>query len=732
MLRALIGLFVLLLPALASAAPAPAVGLVLGGGGARGAAHIGVLRVLERERVPVAFVAGTSMGAIVGGLYAAGYTPDEIEAVLAAVNWKDMFDDDPGRIDKPMRRKQDDLRFLLDFKLGLREGRIQLPRGVVQGQKLLLLLRRLLVSAWDLGHFDRLPIPFRCVGTDIGAGEAVVFEQGDLATAIRSSMSVPAAFAPIRVNGRLMVDGGIMDNVPVQVVRDMGAQVLIVVDVGEPLLPEAELNSPIAITLQMISVLMQGRTEASLATLGPQDVLIRPALDFGSAEFDRAIEGIPRGEAAAESRIEAIRRYSVPQAEWERWQSRHRRRDFDPPLVAFLDVVKTRSATAGFVESQLASAEGRQLDIDRLERDIGEAFGYGTYERIDWRLVERDGETGLQVLPVDKGWGPNYITFGLRLSDDFNGRSSYQLTAEATMTGLNSLGGEWRSRLSLGENAGLRTELHQPWGRVGQFHVLPYLDYSAFEQPIALGDARIAEYRLSRLSGGIEFGWNPSSSWQIGAGLERGRDSARLRLGDPIVFPGRIGGHYGLARVSLTRDTLDSAGFPSRGSRFDATANLYLPALGSDSDGQTVSLHWDKALARGASRWLLGLRAHTGWEQPSALQSLQTLGGFANLSGYGEREVFGDHIALLRAIYYRRFGDASRLFSVPVYVGASLESGGAWSSRDAVNLDSLILAGSLFMGVQTPIGPVFLAYGHADTGASAWYLNFGSFLRGGR
>ncbi|HET7845047.1 MAG TPA: patatin-like phospholipase family protein, partial [Xanthomonadales bacterium] len=221
------------------------VGLVLGGGGARGAAHIGVLRVLERERIPVAYVGGTSMGAIVGGLYAMGYSPDEIEAVFAHLPWRDLLTDDPPRVDLPMRRKEEDLRYLVDFKIGLRDGKVQLPRGLIQGQKMLLLLRRLSLPAWQVESFDDLPIPFRCVGTDIGKGEPVVFGAGDIALAMRASMSVPAVFAPIRVDGKLMVDGGIVDNVPVHVVREIDPDVpLLVIDAGEPLLPENELDSP--------------------------------------------------------------------------------------------------------------------------------------------------------------------------------------------------------------------------------------------------------------------------------------------------------------------------------------------------------------------------------------------------------------------------------------------------------------------------------------------------------
>ena len=461
--RALIALALWLLPVTAPAAPC--IGLVLGGGGARGAAHIGVLKVLERERVPICRIAGTSMGAIVGGLYASGFSPGEIEAILVSVDWKDVLNDDPPRIDYPMRRKNDTLRYLMDFRFGLRDGAIQLPRGVIQGQKLLLLLRRLTLHTWRTQDFDQFPIPFRAVATDIASGEPVVFREGDLALAIRSSMSVPAAFAPLRVDGRLLVDGGIVNNVPVDIVQQMGADRLIVVDVGAPLASDEQLNSPIAITMQMLDVLMKQRTAQVLSAMAPEDIKILPQLGtLSSADFIRSPEAIPLGAAAAEAQIERLRVLSVSPEEFAAWRARHRQPGFDPPLVAFLDVLKNRSRTAGYVERELDGIAGAPLDLTTLERAISGAYAQGNYERIAWKPVEREGRVGVEVTPVDKGWGPNFLTFGLQISDDFEGRSDYQLGAEYTQTGLNRYGGEWRSRGEIGRITGLHSEFFQPAG----------------------------------------------------------------------------------------------------------------------------------------------------------------------------------------------------------------------------------------------------------------------------
>jgi len=379
------------LPALAqTAAPRhdlPCVGLVLGGGGARGSAHVGVLKVLERERIPVCKVAGTSMGSIVGGLYATGYTPAEMEDLIDTIDWADMFVDDPPRPGQPMRRKDADFRYLLDLEIGYVDGRVVLPVGIVQGQKLLMLMRRLTLSTWDVHNFDQLPIPFRAVAADIVTGDKVVFEDGDLALAIRSSMSVPGAFAPVRVGDRLLVDGGMVDNVPVDVVREMGADRLIVVDVGSPLHKEEALTNPLVIMDQMISALMSEKTEAMLATLRPDDVLIQPDLgDITAAEFNRGAEAIEIGERAAEAALPRLRALSVDEATYAAYRQRQRIRDFDPKLVSFLDVVEGRSPSATReVERAVAPNLDQPFDVDRLEKNIGTAYGDGRFQQIDYR-----------------------------------------------------------------------------------------------------------------------------------------------------------------------------------------------------------------------------------------------------------------------------------------------------------------------------------------------------------
>lgn len=711
------------------------IGLVLGGGGARGAAHIGVLQVLEREHIPICRITGTSMGSIVGGMYAAGYDSQELESVITTLDWKDLFSDDPARADMPMRRKDADYRYLLNFEVGYKDGRIITPAGLIQGQKLILLLRRLLLSTWDVHDFDQLSIPFRAVATDIGAGKPVVFGSGDLPIAIRSSMSVPGAFAPTVVDDQLLVDGGLMDNVPIDVIRTMGADRLIVVDVGSPLEPRESLNNPVAILNQMVSALMMEKTERQIATLSSEDVLIRPALGtLSAAEFNRSPEAIAIGRAAAEAALPQLRALAVGPDEWSRYVANHRQREFDPQLIAFIDVDTRHTKTGEYIERKADKAVGKPFNPKKVEEQIGDVYGRGSYQQIDYRLTEHNGDRGLLILPTDKPWGGIYGKLGFQLDDDFDGRSEYLLSGEVTATNLNRLGAEWRSTVWMGRITGLRTEFYQPLGRFVDTYIEPWAmarkeNLPAYDDN---GDQELAEYRVSRRILGVEAGWSPASYWRLATFVTRGRDTGYLRVGNPTDFPDQTSQFASLG-VRINWDSLDSAQFPTRGTRFDLTYESFGTFLGGNLKGDVARFNadWvpDWGLSEGRYHLLLGLRTSSALDNTQAIETEQFLGGFLNLSGYPERALHGDQSALLRSILYRRTGKLDAIFSTPIYIGASLEAGNVWHSKNEVRLDSLIFAGSIFAGLQSPLGPVFLGYGYAKGGHSSIYLTFGSMLR---
>jgi NTE family protein len=381
-------LLAMFLAASAAHAEGARVGLVLGGGGARGAAHIGVLKVLERERIPVHAIAGASVGAIIGGLYAAGYSPEEIETTISSIDWIDIFRDETARPELPMRQKETDLGILADLEVGLVAGRLTIPMTLVRGQKLDLFLRKLFLGRSALRSFDELPIPFRCVATDIGVVKPVVFQSGDLELAIRSSMAVPGAFSPVRHEGKVLVDGGIVDNIPIDVARQMGADRLIVVDVGQPLAPPDTVDSSLEILLQMVTGMMRDRTERSLEKLAPNDVLLRPELGkLTNASFPVAATAIEPGAAAAEAVIEQLRTFSVPEEEYLAWRRHQRAAHVSNAEIAFVRIDESASGTAKFVSDRITARSGKPLDVGKLERDITGAFGRGTYDSIAYRLT---------------------------------------------------------------------------------------------------------------------------------------------------------------------------------------------------------------------------------------------------------------------------------------------------------------------------------------------------------
>lgn len=715
--------------------PSPCIGLVLGGGGARGAAHIGVLQVLEREHIPICRIAGTSMGSIVGGLYSAGYTAEEMESVVGHLDWKDLFSDDPERAEEPMRRKDADYRYLLNFEVGYKDGHIVTPAGVVQGQKLLLLLRRLLVSTWNVEDFDALPVPFRAVATDIVAGKPVVFSHGDLPLAIRSSMSVPGAFAPTNVEGKLLVDGGLMDNVPIDVVREMGADRLIVVDVGSPLAEESTLTNPVALLNQMVSALMAEKTARQLAALKDEDILIRPALGkLGAGEFNRAEEAIAIGRAATEAALPRLRTLSASPGDWQAYASAHRQRDFDPKLVAFIDVDAKSTHSGEFAGHRMQPEVGKPFDAESVERRIGGIYGQGSYQQVDYHLVERDGQRGIRLTPVDKSWGPIYGKMGFQLDDDFNGRSEYLISAEITATNLNDSGGEWRNTLWSGRIGGIRSEFYQPFGQGATAYIMPFAVLRNEDVPVfdPQADHQLAEYRIRRRNAGVEMGWTPAPYWRISSTVTRGRDTGDLRVGNPSDFPGGTSDFASLA-LGLDWDSLDNAQFPTRGAHVNLDYETFRTFLGGDVKGDVVRLvaDWvpDWGMSTGRYHLLLGVRASSALDDTDFFETQTFLGGFLNLSGYGERSIYGNQSALGRAVLYRRTGNLDKLFSTPIFIGMSLEAGNTWRRKGDVRLDSLVYAGSIFAGVQSPLGPVFLGVGHAAGGHTAVYLTFGSLLR---
>lgn len=701
----------------------PRVGLALSGGGARGVAHIGVLKVLEDLRVPIDYIAGTSMGSIVGGLYASGMSPEDIETVVRTLDWDGIFEDSPAREDRTFRRKRDDDLYLVGTKPGFRDGRLRLPTGAIQGQKFDLALNELTLPVSAISDFDRLPIPFRAVASDIATGESVVLDSGSLAQAIRASMAVPGVFAATRIDGRLLVDGGITDNMPIGVVRDMGADVIIAVDISTPYKAEEELTDLLAIAAQLTSIMTRKNAEAQLATMTDRDVLIVPELgDLSSSAFERAAEAVPIGVAAAQAQREALSRLSLPEEAYRRHvAARGPRPSTDPPVVAFVRVENESRVADALIRDRLTVREGEPLDIAQLEQDIGAVYGLELFESVRYEVVEDEGETGVVVSARERAWGPNYLQFGVALTADGDGESSFNIGLAYLKTALNPLGGELRVGGQLGEEPRFGVDLHQPLDSTSRFFVAPR--FGVGRQFYGLFDDdgnRIATYQVDQWAGELGVGRELGTLGEARIAWRRGAGDVELDEGAQILPSGSFdsGSAYGWLWV----DRLDSAYFPSRGYEGRLKYSFFREDFGNDSD-------YEQLEARGAYFHSFGnhtvgaaARYNTTYGGDAGVQDRFRLGGFLNLSGLDQNSITGNHSALLSATYHRRF---PQLKLLPWYIGGSIEHGNVWEDRGDMSWNDAITSGSVFLGAETFVGPLYLGYGQAEGGRNAGFFFLG-------
>jgi NTE family protein len=705
------------------------IGLVLGGGGARGAAHIGVLKELERLRIPVDAIAGTSMGAIVGGLYASGVSPDELHRVIESLDWNDAFQDTAQREDLTYRRKQDDVEFPIDFELGLNGGSLQLPMGLIQGQKLGLILRNLTTPVAHVQDFDDLPIPFRAVASDIETGEAYVITQGDLPLAMRASMSAPGIFAPVVIDGRTLVDGGLSGNVPVQALREMDVDVIIAVDVEFPLYSAEKLTSALDITAQMLTILIRKETRRQLEGLDEDDTLIRPNLgDFGSTNFAEIGDAVEPGAVATADMAGRLRRYSISEDAYRQYQANRTQPREQAYTPEFVRVVDDGPLSERVLEARLKTEAGEEVTDRLLAADAARLYGLDLYSQVGYRLVRDGGRLGVEFHTIAKSWGPNILQFGISIEDDFEGSTAFNVSSRYTRVGVNSFGAEWRTDLQLGTEPYLTSEFYQPLSYDSRYFIAPRIDLEQTNFNAFADGESIARFRVSSAEFAVDVGRELERWGEVRVGAFRGTGNARVKVGDAAIpnIDFATGGMY----TSFGIDTLDDAHIPRHGSRLDTTVTMSRPGFGADSNFDTLEGAYSTVWTRGRNSLQFGIDFRTTIQSDDLIQNFFPLGGFLRLSGLERGEISGPHAGLTRLVYYRRSGETGGgLFDIPLYLGASLEAGNVWQTRSEITFDSLLVNGSVFAGYDTYFGPLFLGAGFAEDGDTSFYLFLGALPR---
>ena len=723
--RLLLCLMLLLtcLPITAAENTRPKVGLVLSGGAARGLAHIGVLKALEEQGVRVDAIAGTSMGAVIGGLYASGYSVEELEKLATTLDWQQALSDAPPRKDVPFRRKQDDRDFLVKQKLSFRDdGSLGLPLGVIQGQNLALLLESKLAHTADTRDFDKLPIPFRAVATDIASGEKVVFRRGHLPQVIRASMSIPAVFAPVEMDGRLLVDGGMVDNIPLDVAREMGVDLAIVVDIGTPLRDRKQLNTVVDVLNQSITLMTRRNSEEQLANLHRDDILIQPPLAaFGVTDFGRTAEMIEAGYRA--TRALDARLATLRQAEGDSQLAIARSPRQRTPVITAIKVENDSKVSDDVIRYYVRQPIGEPLELERLQTDMGTLYGLDYFDGVQYRVVHKGDDNTLVIKASGKRGGTDYLRLGLNLSDDMRGDSAFNLGASYRINGINRLGGEWLTRAQIGDQQELYSEFYQPLDIGSRYFVAPYLDLGSQNIEATLENDPIAEYRLQRYGFGINLGRQIGTYGEVRAGVGKAWGNADVRIGDQDLPS--VSFNEGFYELKYSFDTLDNVYFPHSGEDIGLTLRNYDKSLDSDSNYRQWELNVDKALSSGADTLVLGGRYGRTLNDADVVTSSFVLGGARQLSGFRQDSVSGQNISLMRVVYYRRLTPRAYLpLDFPLYIGGSLERGRAWNNDN--DFDSgYINAASIFLGLETPLGPLNLSYGANSEQQKAVYLNLG-------
>ncbi|UTV28101.1 patatin-like phospholipase family protein [Photobacterium atrarenae] len=729
----------------AAADERPKVGVVLGGGGAKGAAHIGVLKALEEMHIPVDYIVGTSMGAYVGGLYATGMSAEEIEALMTSVDWASGYEDRVKRSERRVREKQQEDRFQVNSEIGFEFWKLKVPRGFVQGQRMGEILRSTSGNLPMMRCFDDLAIPYRAVATDIERLEPVVLKEGDLAEAMQASMSVPGLLPPLELDGRLLVDGGITNNLPISVVQEMGADIIIAVDISNEFKKRDELEDYVAVMDQLTDFMVRDNAARQLSLLKDKDIVIRPDIrGITTTDFDKMPEAFAKGYRATKALQIKLQRLGDPvwfQTYIDRKQRKRRSLNYlDQLRVDQIKLVNLSHYSDQVLLNRLKLEPGKVIRSEALAEGVSNLYALDRFERVDYRILREQGENVVQIEVKEKSWGPNFIDLRFALEDDFQNTTDYSIGAAFNVTGLSGAGAEWRTELEYGTKKRIATELYLPFVKDQAWFSLLRAEYKYAEKNITgfgeepsleeIGSFVQATYTDTVLD--ASFGWQPEL-WQ------EFRLGARYIYGE-TEFPEIFGvgtdiRESRIAYLNYNLDTLDNFIMPRHGNLFEVELaasddiNEFL-----DQELTDVSFHLDvkwKGAASFGPHTLMG-KAELGRVKSDEDLRLdpKELGGFLNLSGIPKNSLAGNNKIFSALVYrYDLLEQDFGLFNSTIYLGSSVEWGGVYNDDDiSLHEAPLYVAGSVFSGLTTPLGPLILAYGQTEQNNHAVYLFFGGAL----
>jgi NTE family protein len=703
----------------------PRIGLALSGGGARGIAHVGVLKVLDEMRIPISCVTGTSMGSIVGGTFAVGTPPARLEELVLTANWAEIFRDKPPRDEISMRRKADDYKTLFAPEYGVRDGGLALPKGVIAGVSIEAFFRVLAQPAAGITDFRKLPIPFEAFATDIETGESIVLDRGSVAQAMRASMSVPGAIAPVEIDGRLLVDGGIANNLPIDAARSLCGDVVIAVNISTPPLKREDLTSALAVAAQLINFLGKQTVDQQLKSMGPGDVLIEPDLgDISAGSFERAQDAIRIGEEATRKMAASLARYSLPPEQYAALRATQVAKSGELGTVAEIRFEGLERTNPEVLRGLVQTEPGEPLSEEKVSADLRRVYGRGDFESVSYRIVGDQGPRAMVITPREKLWGPDYLRFGLGLASDFQGDNIFNVLVQYRKSWLNRLGGEWLTEAQVGQDTHLFSEFYQPLHDAGVWFGSLYGVVGQTTRGVFDGDDKVAEYLISSARAGVDLGATLGTFGAVRAGAQWTQVHARVDTGDPVLPTVKQLSAGG--RAGFTVDQLDHAWFAQKGYTADVSYYGATKALGSAVNYQRLSGSGTFVQSWGPNSF--NLHAEGGTDFGTGMPAYESfmLGGPLRLSGFRLGQFAGREYAFARAMYYRRVLPLPDLLGSGVYLGGSAEVGHIGDRVDTLPSPGTLYSGSLFVGADTFAGPAYLGAGIGSGGSFSVYLLLGA------
>jgi len=702
----------------------PTLGLALQGGGALGLAHVGVITWMEEHHIPVDYISGTSMGGLVGGVYATGRNAAELRQVVNGINWDQVMAGQTPFDDKSFRRKEDARDYPNGLEFGLRKG-LQFPEGFNSGQQVSLILDQVALPYSEIKSFNDLPIPFACVATDLVTARAHVFRSGSLSLALRSTMSLPGIFSPVREDGAIYADGGLMENLPVQVAKKMGADVVLGIHLAEePLKPDANLSS-FAVLGQSISVMISAN---ELQSMEMADILVSvPVQKWGALSFDDADAIIKAGYDAAAAKSKVLLTLAVDDATWNQYLAeRNARRIVNPPVPTFVAVKGVDGHLAQKVEAQFADVVGKPVDYNELDAKIMRLKGIGRFSTLNYQFVERNGQQGLEVKTEESSYGPPFVLPLILIDGASLKNVQFNLGARFDWLDIGGYRSEWRTDIILFSEYGLKSEYYHPFTPTTHWFIAPrgVADSNPFY--IYSNNTQVATYRKNVAGGGIDAGYQFGNVAELRVGYEGGWEGFERQSGSPNDLPSFSGG-FGDTRVQFRVDTLDNAVIPRKGSALDTTFMWYntSPLATSQFPSLQVASRNFFKLSEPTSVFL-GAFAGTTFNHSTPLPQF-SLGGSQLLVAYGQNELLMDEYFLFQLGYLRQLAKLPPLLGGGIYFLGVYEAAQVYDQPSYVlnKASGLPTDGSVGIVVNTIFGPVEAAYAYGDTGHRKFFFRIG-------